>query len=56
MMQAVADPFIWVPNGIGGFMTVVLISLTLIYPAAATTLSSSAGSSADGLAAPLNAP
>jgi hypothetical protein len=50
-MQAVGDHFIWVPNGIGGIMSVFLIALTVIYPAAAAPTNSTAG-----LSAPLNAP
>lgn len=49
MLQTVGDPFIWVPNGIGGIMSVFLISLTLVYPAAVSSTSTA------GLAAPLNA-
>jgi hypothetical protein len=48
-MQAVGDPFIWVPNGIGGIMSVFLIALTIIYPAAPVN-------SMAGLSTPLNAP
>lgn len=38
---AVSDPFIWVPNGIGGVLSVFLIALTIMYsshsPASSTT-------------------
>jgi solute carrier family 50 protein (sugar transporter) len=46
---AVHDPFIWVPNGVGGILSVFLISLTVIY-----TSSSPASSTAGAQAAPLN--
>jgi hypothetical protein len=31
-LQAVKDPFIWVPNGVGGVFAVLLILLCLIFP------------------------
>lgn len=46
---AVSDPFIWVPNGVGGIVSVFLTSLTIMY-SSHTPASSTAGA----LAAPLN--
>jgi hypothetical protein len=35
-LQAVKDPFIWVPNGVGGVFAVLLIALCLIFRRKAT--------------------
>lgn len=46
-VQAVLDPFIWIPNGLGGLMSIFLVTLTVVYPAASLTDST-------GLETPLN--
>lgn len=50
VLQAVSDPFIWVPNGIGGIISIFLIALTIMYKA--VPLQSPTASTA-GLAEPL---
>jgi hypothetical protein len=54
--QAVSDAFIWVPNGIGGSMSVFLLSLTVLYPrggGADSRRSGGGGAPGAELAAPL---
>jgi hypothetical protein len=49
-LQAVGDPFIWVPNGIGGVVSVFLLALSIMYPSTAPS------STASALATPLKPP